>query len=155
MKIFTIRKRQKGFTLIELLVVIVILGILAGIAALSVPGFLEQGRRTKALADAAALASSINILNTTITPPYTVPLPPGITDLATDIQDKLVDNNLMPQLSKPIKRILYSKDSNYQTFNNDGNVYFDGPEKNPLPTKLWVVLQPDKDKGIDIDFAGY
>ena len=48
------KKRKKscgGFTLIEILLVVVIIGMLAGIATVSIPKHLEKARKAKARAD--------------------------------------------------------------------------------------------------------
>ena len=48
-----------GFSLIEVMVVVVIIALLAGVVGLSVSGFTDRGRQTKAKADLANIASAI------------------------------------------------------------------------------------------------
>ena len=53
------RNSRGGFTLIEILLVVVIIGMLAGIAAVSVPKHLEKARRSKAAADISSVSMAI------------------------------------------------------------------------------------------------
>ena len=53
------RNSRAGFTLIEILLVVVIIGMLAGIAAVSVPRHLEKSRRAKAAADISAISMAV------------------------------------------------------------------------------------------------
>lgn len=53
------RRRRAGFTLIEILLVVVIIGMLAGIAAVSVPKHMEKSRRAKAAADISAISMAV------------------------------------------------------------------------------------------------
>lgn len=48
-----------GFSLIEVMVVVVIIALLAGIVGISVSGYTDRGRKTKAKADLANIASAI------------------------------------------------------------------------------------------------
>ena len=48
-----------GFTLIEILLVVVIIGMLAGIAAVSVPKHMRMARESKAAADISAISTAI------------------------------------------------------------------------------------------------
>ena len=52
--------RRAGFTLIEILLVVVIIGMLAGIAAVAVPRNIEKARRAKAAADISSIGLAIN-----------------------------------------------------------------------------------------------
>lgn len=53
------RRARGGFTLIEILLVVVIIGMLAGIAAVSVPKHLEKSRRAKAAADISSISMAV------------------------------------------------------------------------------------------------
>ncbi len=48
-----------GFSLIEVMVVVVIIALLAGVVGFSVAGYTDRGRKTKAKADLATIASAI------------------------------------------------------------------------------------------------
>ena len=104
MKAKSRQRKQAGFSLVEVLIVIIVLGILAGVAMLSAPGFIEQGRRTKAATEAAALANAINIYNTTRGTPMKGN-PDGTVIWATpnptpiELEKLLSDARLLPKLS--------------------------------------------------------
>jgi general secretion pathway protein G len=51
--------RQAGFTLIEMLLVVVIIGMLATIATVSIPRHLKKARRSKAAADIQSIGIAI------------------------------------------------------------------------------------------------
>lgn len=53
------RNSRAGFTLIEILLVVVIIGMLAGIAAVSVPKHLKKARMSKAAADIASISMAV------------------------------------------------------------------------------------------------
>ena len=53
------RTTRAGFTLIEIMLVVVIIGLLAGIVAVSIPKNLEKARRNKALADINSIGVAI------------------------------------------------------------------------------------------------
>ncbi len=53
------RNSRAGFTLIEILLVVVIIGMLAGIAAVAVPRNIEKARRAKAAADISAISLAV------------------------------------------------------------------------------------------------
>jgi general secretion pathway protein G len=53
------RTRQAGFTLIEMLLVVVIIGLLATIATVSIPKSLNKARRSKAAADVQSIGVAI------------------------------------------------------------------------------------------------
>ncbi len=53
------RNSRTGFTLIEILLVVVIIGMLAGIAAVSVPRNMRRAREAKAAADISAISMAI------------------------------------------------------------------------------------------------
>ena len=53
------RTARAGFTLIEIMLVVVIIGLLAGIVAVSIPKNLEKARRNKAKADIASIGVAI------------------------------------------------------------------------------------------------
>jgi general secretion pathway protein G len=53
------RHARAGFTLIEILLVVVIIGMLAGIAAVSVPKNMRRAREAKAAADISAISMAI------------------------------------------------------------------------------------------------
>lgn len=53
------RRTRGGFTLIEILLVVVIIGMLAGIAAVSVPKHMRKAREAKAAADISAMGMAI------------------------------------------------------------------------------------------------
>ncbi len=57
------RRKNRGFTLIELVVVMTILVLLAGTAAVIVLKRIEDGRRTKAIADIAAMENALKLYN--------------------------------------------------------------------------------------------
>ena len=54
------RRNSAGFTLIEILLVVVIIGMLAGIAAVSVPKNMKKARNAKAAADISAIGMAVN-----------------------------------------------------------------------------------------------
>jgi len=53
------RNARSGFTLIEILLVVVIIGMLAGIAAVSVPKHMRKAREAKAAADISTISMAI------------------------------------------------------------------------------------------------
>lgn len=53
------RRSRAGFTLIEILLVVVIIGMLAGIAAVSVPKNMRRAREAKAAADISAISMAV------------------------------------------------------------------------------------------------
>ena len=48
-----------GFSLIEVMVVVVIIALLAGVVGISVTGYVDKGRKTKAKADLAQIAGAV------------------------------------------------------------------------------------------------
>jgi general secretion pathway protein G len=54
------RKFRGGFSLIEIMVVVVIIALLAGAVGISVSGYTDRARRTKAKADLATIAGHVN-----------------------------------------------------------------------------------------------
>ncbi len=53
------RNSRAGFTLIEILLVVVIIGMLAGIAAVSVPKHLKKARNARAAADISSISMAV------------------------------------------------------------------------------------------------
>lgn len=49
----------RGFSLIEVMVVVVIIALLAGIVGISVTGYVDKGRQTKAKADLSMIAGAV------------------------------------------------------------------------------------------------
>lgn len=72
--------RRAAFTLLEVLVVVAILVILAGIAVVAVPRYLEDGKRTSAMAGCKNLATAIQSYTSNPGNP-TGEFPTQITDL--------------------------------------------------------------------------
>jgi len=54
-----LNRRRRGFSLIEVMVVVVIIALLAGLVGISVAGYTDRGRVTKARADLATIAGAI------------------------------------------------------------------------------------------------
>jgi general secretion pathway protein G len=72
--------RRSGFTLLEILVVVAIIVILAGVAVVAVPRYIEDGRRTSALAGCKNLATAIEAYTTNPGNPDGIP-PSQLADL--------------------------------------------------------------------------
>jgi general secretion pathway protein G len=51
---------RRGFTLIELMIVVVILGLLAGIAAYSIPRYLDKAKQQKARSDISVFMGALD-----------------------------------------------------------------------------------------------
>lgn len=59
MKLLTKRTKPSGFTMMEMVLVLAIIALLMGVAIKGMGGFLDRGRKTRALADMEALAMQL------------------------------------------------------------------------------------------------
>lgn len=96
------RAKRRGFTLVELIIVIVILGILAGVAALSFTNVTQSSKDGVAKANLRALKSACQV--------YAVnnngALPSAFADL-----DNYIDDALKTEIATPANGHTYALDS--------------------------------------------
>ncbi|UZJ80418.1 type II secretion system protein [Fictibacillus sp. KU28468] len=100
-------KNEEGLTLIELLVVVVILGIIAGIAVLSIGGILDNSKKDAHVANAQQMVNSAKMWVTGNANGSTFT---GNTETLT--LQKLYDENLIDPMRDPDSKADYADKTN-------------------------------------------
>ncbi|MDO4772525.1 MAG: prepilin-type N-terminal cleavage/methylation domain-containing protein [Bacillota bacterium] len=112
-------KRRKGFTLIELVIVIVIIGVLAGIAALSYANVTQSSQDGVAKANLRAMKSSVMVYqadNAGKFPPATDTLPAGFTEPAVPAGQKVAKTKNLGNLKPYLETQAYRNPSDAYTY---------------------------------------
>lgn len=104
------RKNRKGFTLIELIVVVAILAILAAIAIPSFIGLQEKAAEGVAIADASAIAGSINVWNAMHPEAKITTKPATFADFSTAVGTDLTPTIAAANQAAAIARLRVSTD---------------------------------------------
>ncbi|NBU72618.1 MAG: prepilin-type N-terminal cleavage/methylation domain-containing protein [Bacteroidetes bacterium] len=95
--------RAAGFSLVELLVVVSVIGLLAGLSAVTIPRAIDSGKKTKAKADLTAIVAAVKAYRQEY---GKYPVAPSKMDQASDEFNSWYGPPTTPNDSKLLMRIL-------------------------------------------------